>query len=410
MKKKFLYILLTVIVVAILFLVYIGNRGGAPLLNERISFQKREKIPYGTFVAYENLRHLFPDAKIMSDPNRPGNWDILSPYAKRQALIVVAPFFHPDEEDMANLFEFVKNGNDVFVSAMKVSFPVEKLLKCDVYYPFNLTNNWFFNDRDTLTVSLKIPKDSAQQTFTYPGKQHDFRFYKYDTLTSDVLGYDENGEANFIRLSTGGGHFYLHLAPMTFTNYFLLHKNNMAYYEKALSVIPEHVKLVVWDEYFLKKGNRNDAESNNKSNWLSVFFKERSLRWALMTAMIALLVYVLMEMRRKQRPVPIIHPPKNDSLDFVKTIGRLYHDKGNHWNLSCKMSAYFLEHVRTRYKLSTSEMDEEFVKLLSFKTGHTEGDIQAIVDFIQKLHRVTAVSANDLISFHNKLESFYKTA
>ena len=117
-----------------------------------------------------------------------------------------------------------------------------------------------------------------------------------------------------------------------------------------------------------------------------------------------------MEMRRKQRAIRIIQPPKNDSLDFVKTIGRLYHDKGDHRNLCNKMAAYFLEHVRTRYKMSTTELDEEFIKSLSFKTGLEEDNIRSIVTVIQRLHGANAVSADELISFHKQLESFYKTA
>ena len=76
------------------------------------------------------------------------------------------------------------------------------------------------------------------------------------------------------------------------------------------------------------------------------------MKWAaLLTAIFALLLYVVLEMRRKQRTIPVMTKPKNDSLEFVKTIGRLYHDKGDHKNLCRKMSAYFLEHVRNRYKL-----------------------------------------------------------
>ena len=66
-------------------------------------------------------------------------------------------------------------------------------------------------------------------------------------------------------------------------------------------------------------------------------------------------------MRRKQRYIPVVAKPKNDSLDFVKTIGRLYYDKGDHKNLSRKMGAFFLEHVRSRYKLPTGTLNEEFI-------------------------------------------------
>src|SRR5258706_5242057 len=167
---------------------------------------------------------------------------------------------------------------------------------------------------------------------------------------------------------------------MAFSNYFLLNKNNIRYYENALSMIPADVKKIVWDEYYLNKINTKD-----KKSWLSVLFRFPALKAALLTVIFTLLLYVLLEMRRKQRFIPVITKPRNDSLDFVKTIGRLYYDKGDHKNLCRKMSAYFLEHVRNRYKLSTTEMNEEFVKNLQFKTSVDEAEIQSIVFFIRDI-------------------------
>ena len=74
------------------------------------------------------------------------------------------------------------------------------------------------------------------------------------------------------------------------------------------------------------------------------------------------------------------------------------------------MSAYFLEHVRSRYKLPTSELDEEFIKNLHGKTGIVEEEIKEIVSFIRNMDDLTEVSDKQLASFHKQLESFYKKA
>jgi hypothetical protein len=414
LKKIVPYLLIAVVLSAIIFLIYKDGKeeGGIRQLDRRMSFRIRDKIPYGTFVAYENLQRLFPKASISTDKNRPGDWQTLTAYQKRQALVIISPFFNAEQSDLDNLLEFVKEGNDVFVSTMKVSYYVEKILKCDIYYPSNVIQGaWRINDDDTLNVSLDVPAQNKPREYSYPGQRNDFWFYKYDTLTSSVLGYNKDGKPNFIQLKAGKGNFYLQLAPMAFTNYFLLHKKNMEYYDRSLSLLSPGTKAIVWDEYYVTKGDTNERNDNdNKSSWLSVFFSYRSLRWAMITAMLALLVYILMEMRRKQRPIPVIHPPKNDSLDFVKTIGRLYHDKGDHRNLCLKMGAYFLEHVRMRYKLATTTLDDEFVKNLSYKTGIAESELKSIVVVINHLPEMQSVSAEQLVTFHKQLESFYKTA
>ena len=74
------------------------------------------------------------------------------------------------------------------------------------------------------------------------------------------------------------------------------------------------------------------------------------------------------------------------------------------------MSAYFLEHIRSRYKLNTSELDDEFVKALQAKTGIEESDINTIIQFIRGLDHTDFVSDKELASFHKQLESFYKKA
>ena len=78
------------------------------------------------------------------------------------------------------------------------------------------------------------------------------------------------------------------------------------------------------------------------------------------------------------------HPrPQNDSLDFVKTMGRLYYDRKDHQNLAKKMSVYFFEHVRSTYKLPTHTLDEAFVEALHYKSGYSLEKLNEIIAFVQ---------------------------
>ncbi len=407
MKKSIPYILIGLVLTAIVILFFTSENKRARRFDSRVTLQKRDKIPYGTFVAYEGLKEIFPKASIVANKQEPGYWDSLSNYDTGQALIIVSTNFNASEYEMKKLIRFMEEGNDVFISTMNLSYEVMQLLKCDVNAADGLM--YYFEQSegtDLLSVSLNEPPFQKQAAYTYPGKRYDFYFHKVDTTVTTVLGYDKNKNPNFIHLKAGEGNLYVHLAPMTFSNYFLLHKNNIAYYENVLSVISPNTTKIVWDEYYSGKRQRQQK----RSNWLSGFLKHEALKWALLTALLALLLYVLLEMRRKQRYIPVIAKPKNDSLEFVKTIGRLYHDKGDHKNLSKKMSAYFLEHVRSRYKLPTSELNEEFEKNLQVKTGVEQQEINSIVSFIKQLDTLHTVSDKQLAWFHKQLESFYKKA
>jgi hypothetical protein len=113
-------------------------------------------------------------------------------------------------------------------------------------------------------------------------------------------------------------------------------------------------------------------------------------------------------MRRKQRIIPVLQKPKNDSLDFVQTIGRLYYDGKDHKDLAQKMGAHFLDHVRTRYKISTNVLDGAFINALREKSGYPVAKLTELVDFIDVSGGDPHVSEKQLATFHKELEKFYQ--
>jgi hypothetical protein len=212
---------------------------------------------------------------------------------------------------------------------------------------------------------------------------------------------------DFLQFRAGKGSLYFHLTPLAFSNYFLLYGNNMNYYDRTLSLIPAHTTQVIWDEYFLYKRFSSDDDGGSNS-FLSALMTQRAFRAALWLLLILLTLFILQEMRRKQRLIPAVAKPRNDSLEFVKTIGRLYYEKRDNKNLAHKMAAYFLEYTRNRYKLSTSTIDEEFIESLKRKTGQPDEMIRKIVSFINNIDSAEIISDTELAGFHKRLEEFYR--
>jgi hypothetical protein len=345
-------------------LLFTSSNNNEKEFDQRITLRKRDKIPYGANVAYQGLPYIFPKASISVNKKEPGYWDSLSTYSEEQALIIVSPQFNADEYEMKKIIRFIENGNDVFVSARTISSDVEDILEIKTS-PINTTTMKDASGNpaiDRLTLELTEPSFAERKRFSYDGAKFNSWVVTYDSSTTDVLGVDDLKRTNFIHLKAGKGNLYLHVAPLAFSNYFLLHQENIKYYENALSVISPDVKRIVWDEYFLNKKYYYGQNNEAKKGWMSVLFQYPGLKWALLTAMFTLLLYVLMEMRRRQRFIPLVNKPRNDSLDFVKTIGRLYYEKGDNVNLCRKMASYFLEHVRNRYKLPTGTLDDEFIR------------------------------------------------
>ena len=402
--KKLLPYIITFGVLALIAIVIIGaNRKLPRRMDERITLREKDKIPYGMAAARDLLPSLFPGAIITSDSKSPGYWEDISLNSGKQAVILMSGYFNADEYELKKIMNFVENGNYVFI--------IGRGFSTDAQTAFNFTfgqDNYsaLFNViEDSLKVKLEKPSFSSDSLYVYPGIKFESWFETYDTSHTVVLGRNET-RPNFIRMNIGEGSIFIHATPLAFSNYFILHKNNINYFEQALSVIPNDVEKLVWNDYYLNKKVTNERES--EPNWLSVLLRYPSFKWGFLTALLGILLFVLLSSRRKQRMIPAHAKPSNESLDFVKTMGRLYYDRRDHQNLAKKMAIYFLEHVRSTYKLPTHTLDEQFMETLHFKSGFSREDLNEIVSFVQHLQHNGSVTEQQLIHFHNQLESFYQ--
>jgi hypothetical protein len=414
MKKYLPHIILILVLGGAIFMLLTSeNQESRKKFNDRLSFRIKDKIPYGYWVAYNNLKYLFPNATISTNKKEPGYWDSLSVYDNKQALLIFSPYFYPEDEELTKLINFAKNGNDVFISSIFLSKNAQDIFRINTSF---FDYSYLFpskKDDDTLHIYLQTDSVKNKVEYGYPGRRLTTYLGETDETVTYELGFDELNRPNFIRLRAGKGNVYVHTVPLAFSNYFLLHKNNMGYYENALSMIPKDTKQLVWDEYFLFK-QQYMHESPNDSNdegkgFMSVLFQYPGLKWGFLSALFLLALFVFIEMRRKQRYIPEIKKPSNDSLEFVKTIGRLYFEKRDHNNLCRKLSIYFLEYIRNRYNLVTTKLDENFIKTLQYKTGYPENDLRGIISFINNINTIIITDAQ-LKTFHQKLEDFYKRA
>lgn len=404
MKKFSSYIVAFFILAFVAALIIAANRRLPRKMDERITLRANDKIPYGFSVAKNFCASLFPNATIATDDNRPGDWKTLSSTSNKQAVIIVSGFFNADEYEMKQLTNFVSNGNYVFIIAKAFSAEAQTIFNFS--YDQNDMASFFGVADDSLKIHLQSPPFASDSFYVYPGRKFESWFDSLDVSHTAILG--TNGSyPNFIRMDKGEGQFFVHTAPLAFSNYFILHKNNIHYFEQALSVIPKDVNKIVWNEYYLIKRNQK-RNQEKEPNWLGVLLKYPEFRWGLLTILSGVILFVLLNSRRKQRMIPEYTKPKNESLDFVKTMGRLYYDRKDHQNLSKKMAVYFLEHVRSTYKLPTNNLDEQFIVALYDKSGYSKGELNAIISFINYLQNNEPVTEYQLINFQNQLETFYQ--
>ena len=229
MKNRLPYIIGALALVALILLVIGAPRENEQKFDERISLRQKDKIPYGTYAAQQLLSSLFPDAAISTDKAEPGYWADLDTEDSNQLVILVAKTFNAENYELKRLAEFAQKGNFVFVIARDISYTASEFFGIsDASGLFYLSDN----QHDSLALSLEPTSFSGRNQFEYPGKRYDSYLFSYDTARTVKLVNNNHGYPNFIAMQSGSGRLILHLAPMAFTNYFILHKKNIEYFEK----------------------------------------------------------------------------------------------------------------------------------------------------------------------------------
>ena len=109
MKLRFVNIIFLLAGISAAILLFYGLRGRKQF-DDKVTLKRKDKIPYGTEVAYRVLPDLFPGARITTSRSMPGYWDSISMDRGHQALICISPSFEPDEFEMNKLLDFVKAG------------------------------------------------------------------------------------------------------------------------------------------------------------------------------------------------------------------------------------------------------------------------------------------------------------
>lgn len=387
MKGYLKYIVLLVALFAIL--VYLETIAPKDV-DWRQTFSARDKIPFGTWVLHDELKTLYPETEIK---------DITTSFYEHEnqtedinnSIVVVTKFFRPDSLDMDFLFRKAKAGADVLIAAnffdaaISDSFGIQIKQKFDVL-PDSVTDLQVWNGEDW-GEHFQLNK-SVQSNW----------FELADSSRAIPLGLG-NDSINFVKIPYGDGNFLLHSAPLVFTNYHLLY-NDHHYQEQLLSWFSVPTGELEWDEYY--KPFRADSSSP-----LKMILTNRSLRAAYWTLLIGLIIYVITNVFRRQRIIPVLKPKNNMSLDFVQTIGLLYYNRKDHKDLVAKIFTAFSENITSRYFLRF-EYSEDFYKKLALKSGVSEKITRMIFSRYKILSEKKQVFEDELLQFNDLVEQFYR--
>ena len=392
--NKTVKIYLAIFILIIISIVYIEMVKPKPI-NWFPSYVSKHKIPYGTYILRNELATIFPTTKINDIKIPP--YTFLQDSSKQGTYLFIDDALNFGEEEFNELLQFVKRGNDVFISTHGVQIDTFNLetkglssTALDQVAFFKLMN------KNLSTKEFNFDRDFVNRTFT-----------KIDTSTTIVLGktgyIDENDKRvaegiNFIKQSYGKGNFYLHTFPEAFTNYFILNSPNQQYTASVLSYL-DASKPILWDAYY-KTGK------SSISSPMHYLLSTKSLKWAYYTALIGVLFFIIFEGKRKQRYIPIITPLKNQTLAFTRTIANMYYEKSEHKNIAEHKISYLLEYIRTKLHVPTITINDHFYNYVASRSGNSNEKVKALFKFIDYVHLKNTITQEELIKLNTLIEEF----
>jgi hypothetical protein len=112
--------------------------------------------------------------------------------------------------------------------------------------------------------------------------------------------------------------------------------------------------------------------------------------------------------KRKQRPIPIVKPPQNISLDFVKTMGMLYFEKKNNADIISKRIKYLNEFLKRAYSVSFDVADIESLSAIEKATGKSPDQMKNLRGIWLLLSSGKKPDDKETIRISKIIDEFYK--
>ncbi|GHA55781.1 DUF4350 domain-containing protein [Pontibacter akesuensis] len=352
------------------------------------TYTREDKIPYGTYALYEVLPGIFKNEPVVSV--REPIYNQLEDSTLEGNHIFINKAFEADSLDVNLLLDFVSRGNQVFIAGERFSSFLADTLHFDTA---------ILQSTNPDSTALVFTSQPQARKYTYPPNENSWFIEVEEQAGHVALGRNKAGQLNFMKVPFGKGTFYISSAPLAFTNYSLLTMQQSTYAATALSHLP--VQPVYWDEY--QKQGRPDDQSIFR-----VLMRYQALKWAYYVGLAALVLFLLFKSKRTQRVIPVLEPPRNATLDFVRVIGNLYFNTGNHKNIAEKNITYFLEYLRLHYHVSTTSLDSEMQERVVAKSGADATQVNEIFRLIHSIRQSKAISDQTLLQLNDYLEDFYR--
>ncbi len=367
-------------------------------INWSRTYSHKDKAPFGTYAIFNLLE---PSFGKKTEINKSTLYNIHSSQHDN-CLIVINESVMLSNTDINNIFNFIKEGNTIFIAAnylygsLADTFKIETRFKSYQYY-YHL-DSLIKNPGIQLKFTAKNLSDSL---YKYPLLCQDSYYSHFDSTKFSVLSVNEDNNAVLLCTSMEKGKLYLMCVPDVFTNYFIVNHPNRYYTYGILSKITQNTKTILWDEYYKNYNKKNTPV-------FKLIFENDSLYTAYLLLIFTIITYMIFDGRRRQRAIPTIEETKNTTLEFVEVVSHVYFNSGNHHHIAIERIKYFYDSIRNRFGIAVNEVNEDFINNIVQLSGNSEQSVRQLFKYCEKLLKSNTANEFDLIELNRQINNFNK--
>lgn len=368
------------------------------------SYVAQHKIPYGTLVLNDLIDRFFPDNRqhVYKPP-----FEFLGENTHAEGTY----FFVNDniefgEAELDRLLKWVAEGNTLFVAADGFEDRLLDSLRLKTASLFGeLENVGSYRHR------LVNPRLHPEKSYVFEKEGYVTYFKEVDPKKTTVIATVDNDPKedaptntfyNVIKHSFGEGEIILSTFPKAFTNYFILKDDNKDYTAGLLSYLDASRPIFMDNHY--KSGKAVYTSP------MYIFLNTKEFKWAYYLVLIGVVLYIVFEGKRKQRPIPVVHPLKNQTLAFTRTIADMYFEKGESKAMAEYKIDYFMEYLRSRFYLNTVKNDAGFYKNLAARSSHSPEEVEKLFLLIEHIRKQEHLSNAELKKLDSAIDKFKRKA
>ena len=375
-----------IVVFALLFVVYVVADFFTPKpVDWTVTFHTDDKNPFGAYILANRSGDLFEDGITTSFET------ISSLIEEQRNLLILAEHADIKGVDQDQLSLILDSGNSVLVAASSFASSFLDSLRIDIHTEYRLLN------QDIFEVPMGTLQLEDSTNVDYPSSLL-MNYFELEDLDQWKVIATVDGNPVVIKETVGKGELILCSIPHIFANFGLLYNNNYVVAAKLLSLLP--AKDVHYTMFY--QSGRMEATTPFR-----YFLREPALRWSLYLGLFLVMAFLLISSWRKQRAIPVIVPPPNTTVEYVKTLGALFYREADHKKAAMRLINHFTTQIKEKYLVQV-DFSERFYQHLSGKSGLAIETVIRTFELIAQIRLAEKIDQKTLIDLSKKIETFHE--